>query len=200
MGAHEAGTQNTLFLNVSKGKLVAGSVAKGTHKEYYAFTGNLLKIEPFQDEYEGKPIFKVRLHMQDMSEANKTTITFTEESWFSVGFYARLYNVDLSKPFTVGAMQSEQNEKVSFCWLKQGEKKIEKHPDAVSPTKTVNKRKADLVEYNYDLFLSFAAGVNAWANAEIEKFKTHDPELSQAASKTVETKVDTKLDDDDLPF
>ncbi len=123
------------FLHVSCGFL------KGKNKETKepisgrSFTGHLLNIERFDDEFEGQPVSKIRLTMKDELEDFETQISFTEQSWYAVGFFARVQNLDITLPVTIGASPSDKNEKISFCWMKQGANKIEKMPTAVSPEK-----------------------------------------------------------------
>jgi hypothetical protein len=119
-----------LFLNVSCGYLVN----KKKEIKARAYEGFLLSIAREEDEYEGKPINKIRLELID-DKKERASISFTEESWFSIGFFSRLQNTDMSKPITVGVSGSEKNEKISFAWMKQGPKKIDKDPDFPVPVK-----------------------------------------------------------------
>lgn len=210
MGLNES--SNLLYINVSKGKLITGSGEN--KKEFISYTGTLLKIEPFQDEYEGKPQNKIRLTFNDGEDPRNASITFLEDSWFGVGFFARILNIDFKKPFTLGVIQSDKNEKVSFCYLKQGDKKIEKHPDLVSPVKTTKKGirgNPDTVEYDWLPFMEFSDKTTAWVKDEIYKATHTDAELQN--DKEVTEKLDTvgksvtrekvtadNPTDDDLPF
>jgi hypothetical protein len=135
MGVLESG--NTLFLNVSCGFLVNKKKEISTR----GYEGILESISQETDEFEGKPIDKIKLHMRDHKTDEKAVISFTAESWYAVGFFQRIENIDLTKPFTLGVSQSEQNEKISFCWMKQGGKKIEKNAEIPVPeTVTVGKK------------------------------------------------------------
>lgn len=124
---------NYLYLNVSCGKLVN----KKKEVSIFAYEGILMGIEQTMDEFEGKQISKIKLKMQDNKSDEVALISFSEESWYSQGFFARISKADLSKPLTLGVSRSDVNEKVSFCWIKQnGETiKVEKGSFA-TPTKT----------------------------------------------------------------
>lgn len=118
MGALTGG--NYLYLNVSGGKLV--NKKKGM--ALFGYEGTLTAIRRKEDEYEGQPVQKIELEMRDNKSDEVARISFTEESWYSQGFFARITGIDLSRPFVVGASGSDKNEKVSFCWLKQGQDTI----------------------------------------------------------------------------
>lgn len=130
-----------LFLNVSGGKLVN----KKKEIAAYSYTGILVGIDRAMDNYEGRDIPKIKLKVKDHKSDEVAQISFSEESWYSSGFFARITEIDLSKPFSVGASGSEQNEKVSFCWLKQNGETI-KVEKGVFPTPTKDRRGKD----NYD--------------------------------------------------
>jgi len=133
---------NTLWLSVSCGKLT--NKKKDIHCN--AYTGTINKIEVKKDEYEGKEIEKVVVSLKDGEENAK--IQFTLESWYSVGFFQRITSVDLYLPVTIGAMGSDLNEKMSFCWMKQGDKKIDK-TEIAKPKKVKlgNKEVTDFTEF-----------------------------------------------------
>ena len=121
---------NVLWLTISGGKLVN----KKKEISANAYTGFLKKIELRTDDYEGQEVEKVLLTLKDKDETAKVQFTF--ESWYSIGFFERITNVDITKAVTIGAMPSDQNEKMSFCWMKQGETKIVK-TDMVKPENTL---------------------------------------------------------------
>lgn len=140
-----AGLQGSsyLFLNVSGGRLIN----KKKELSFFGYEGTLLKIEQVFDEYEGKPISKIKLLFQDAKSDEKAQISFSEESWYSQGFFSRIAKVDLSQPFILGVSGSEKNEKVSFCWIKQKDKVVEADKSFPRPTK--NSRNKD----NYDALI-----------------------------------------------
>lgn len=104
-----------LFLNVSCGRLIN----KKKEISFFAYEGTLMDIHQEMDEFEGKQISKIKLKMKDTKSDEIAVISFSEESWFSQGFFSRISKVNLSKPFVLGVSGSDQNEKVSFCWMKQ---------------------------------------------------------------------------------
>lgn len=120
------------FLNVSCGKFIN----KKKELSYDGYLGKLVKIAREEDEYEGKPVPKVKIRLEDTVTGEVAQISFSFESWFSVGFFQRIEKIDLSKPFHVGVYGSKTNEKISFCWMKQGAK-IEKDETLPEPKKVV---------------------------------------------------------------
>jgi len=129
---------NILFLNVSCGFLVN----KKKEISARAYEGIFKSISREVDNYEGKELGKIKVHMIDAKTHEEAVISFTAESWYAIGFFQRIDKIDLSKPFTIGVSQSDKNEKISFCWMKQGGNKIEKDelfpvPEKVNVGKTV---------------------------------------------------------------
>jgi len=120
-GSFQGGGGN--YLHVTKGKL-KGTIA-GAEVSYDFYTGVITKMQRIKDEFEGNPLTKWRLHMQDGGE--KVSIDFLDASSFMLSFFQRLLNADPNKAITVGVSKSEQNEKVSFCWMKQDGNKIERN-------------------------------------------------------------------------
>lgn len=106
------------------------------------YEGRLLSIEKRENEFEGKKTMQVCVKMLDEESGKKAEIQFTDKTFFMQSFFSRLVNVDIEAPFIIGVMPSEQNAKMSFCYMKQFGKKIEK--DASFP-------KADKIDENtYD--------------------------------------------------
>lgn len=119
----------------------------------FAYEGTLLDIKRKEDEYEGQAVMKIELKVQDNKSDEVALISFSEESWYSQGFFSRIEKVDLSRPFMLGVSASEQNEKVSFCWIKQGSDetiKVEKGsfpaPEKNSRGKMVYDKMLDAIE------------------------------------------------------
>jgi len=127
MGIMEGG--NVLFLNVSCGLL--RNKQKGI--ETYGYEGKITGIKRKQDNYEGQDITRIQVKMSDGKET--AIITFTEESWYAHGFFSRIHKADLSKPILLGCSNSDQNEKLSFCWIKQDGQTIKKDDTFPKPIK-----------------------------------------------------------------
>jgi hypothetical protein len=128
--------QDILFLNVSCGQLVN----KKLDVSGYSYTGHLVSISHIIDNYEGKDLPKIAVKMVD-DKGKFAQIKFTAESYFSLGFFQRIFKCDFNKEITIGCSQSEQNEKITFCWIKQGEQIIKKDEDFPKPKKmTVGKQ------------------------------------------------------------
>lgn len=117
------------YLTVSCGKLVN----KKKEISVYGVSGHIQEIIEYEDTYEGTPLMKIQVKLTDKGET--FLIQFTEKSWYAISFFQRLHNLDFSKQTTIGVSASEKNEKMSFCWLKQGSIKIEKDADFPMPEK-----------------------------------------------------------------
>lgn len=115
MGVNQS--DGSLFLNVSTGYLRN----KSKNIQCRSYTGSLIEISEKTDEFEGRPIDKVVLKMKDNLSDEIALISFTKGSWYSNGFFSRIQKVDLSKPFILGCSNSQEFEKVTFCWIRQGE-------------------------------------------------------------------------------
>ena len=120
------------YVSVANGKL--NTKVGAEKKEFDYFEGTLLSIGTIEDTYEEKPIQKVELIMSN-GDNEKIKLKFTLEAWFSVGFFSRIGKIDLTKQFRIGAFPSEKNEKISFCYMRQGDKKIEAEKSAPRPVK-----------------------------------------------------------------
>ena len=136
---------NMIFVNVSNGFL------QNRKKDIQArsYTGLLENMERKEDEYEGKKINKIQLFMRDTEKDERVCISFTEDTWFSVTFFQRFEDIDRNKPFTVGVSGSDQNEKVSFCWMKQDGNKIGKGDISLPEKKKIGNREV----YDHSVFL-----------------------------------------------
>lgn len=139
MGAYKRGEGRTFF-HVSGGKLKKATgkkdeKGKAIYEDLDGYEGRLTAIEKFKDEYEGKPQNKIRITMVDDKTGEVADITVTDNTFFIPAFFARLENVEIDQPFLLGVLPSEQNDKMSFCFLKQYGKKIEKNPDFPKPEK-----------------------------------------------------------------
>lgn len=195
MGMHSQGDGGKkLYLNVSCGKLVN----KKQNISAYAYTGKLEKVEIFEDEFEGKPMDKVRVFLKDEKTDETCLLTFSAESFYALGFFDRINNVkDFDKAITIGVSGSDKNEKISFCWLKQGEEKIGRTLDYIQPKK---------IETGRDKY------VTVWTEC-IEQFRIQVEQIN-AKTWTGDTTTDetgtgggsgsapntTTAADDDLPF
>ncbi len=170
-------SSNTIYLNVSCGKLVN----KQKDISVYGVSGHIQSITEKEDEYEGKPIAKTVVKLTDKGET--FIITFSTESWYAIGFYSRLEKIDFAKETTLGVSQSDQNEKVSFCWMKQGTTKIESDKEFPKPEKKKMGKK-EIIDWTTPL--EKFAELIAMAN---EKINSTLPEPSENNEPT-----------DDLPY
>lgn len=127
----ETGGGDILYLNVSCGRLKN----KAKNIDAKGYTGFVTDISRKDDEYEGKVTTKIVVSIRDNKSDQLAKISFTEESYFSVGFFSQISSVDMSKPLTFGVSQSQENEKVSFCWLSQDGKNVNRDKDFPKPDK-----------------------------------------------------------------
>jgi hypothetical protein len=105
---------NDTFLNVSMGKFSN----KKEELSYDGWEGTLAEIKRKTSEWEGKPVEKIEVRMVD-EEGKGVRISFGAETYFALGFFARLQRTDVLKPFLLGVYQSKKNEKISLCYIKQ---------------------------------------------------------------------------------
>lgn len=130
--------EELLYLNVSKGKLVN----KQKNIEANAYEGTLVGIREREGKFEEQKTLKIELKMKDTQSDEHAIIQFTKEAFYSLGFFARIRKIDISKPFTVGVLPSEMNEKMSFCYLKQPPvQKIESDKSFPKPKKVMLNKK-----------------------------------------------------------
>lgn len=185
--------QNYRYLNVSRGHL------KNKEKSISAYEGFLTEIKEEEDEYEGKKIKKIVLKIQDNTSTEIAIIKMTKEGWYTLGFFARIQKIDVSKPFTVGVLPSDQNEKISFCYLKQaGIDKVEADKDFPRPKKVLISEK-EVMDWT-EPFKKMAE-VMAEVNAKIPKQTTSVVAPDPAVTPSTEPPITTAGDpNDDLPF
>ena len=110
--------ENLLYLNVSCGVMKNKQLPNPVN----GYCGRFSGIREKKGEYEGKPTCKIEVRMKSTDENGMyetAVVQFTKEGWYALGFFARIRNVDIKLPFTIGVMPAKQNEKMSFCYLKQ---------------------------------------------------------------------------------
>jgi hypothetical protein len=138
---------NVVFLRAKNGAISHWNREEKKEEIAYGVEGKLVSIFRKEDEFEGRKIAKLVVKLVDPADAQVYQLEWTEESWFTQGFFARILKVNLNEPLTIGANGSDKNEKVTFCWMKQNGKTIEKDVDFPRPI-TVEKR--GKVSYDYD--------------------------------------------------
>lgn len=129
MGGISGGT--TTYLSVSKGFLVN----KKKDLQFRGYVGYLMGLEKYEDEYNGKPLMKWKLRMKDDASDEQVVVQFLDESWFAWTFFARLGKIDMTKPIQLGLSNSDENEKVTFCWVKQSGQVVKKDEAFPKPVK-----------------------------------------------------------------
>lgn len=198
--------QNFLYLNVGNGHIYK-TIKDGDAKkkvDISAYEGMLIGIKEVEDTFEGQKVQKIELKIQDNASPQIAIVKFTMEAWYSVGFFSRIQKIDVSKPFTIGALPSDQNEKVSFCYLKQsgvknaaGVEKVEADKDFPRPKKVTLGSK-DVLDWTLPLEKMRAIMVELLAKLPKEVAAT-DP---VAAAETASTVVagNPADEEDSLPF
>jgi len=132
--------EGVTYYNVSCGKLRKNTGQKSEdgrtiYEECDGYEGKLISIEKYTSEFEGKQQNKIRLKMMDVDTGKIADISFTNNTFFAIGFFSRIINVDLDKPFTFGVCKSEFNDKISHCYIYQDGVKIEKDEKFPQPEK-----------------------------------------------------------------
>ncbi len=107
--------EDILYLNVTKGKMVNN----GRGISVGGYEGTLIGIREKSGEFEGQPTLKIEVKMKDSNSDEIAIVQFTKEAWFALGFFSRIRKINLQKPFTIGVLASKENDKMSFCYLKQ---------------------------------------------------------------------------------
>jgi hypothetical protein len=181
------------FFRVANGKFVGNF--NGEDKSEVAYTGWLRAIKRFTDEYKGEEIQKIELALED--DEAQITLQFTLEAWFAVGFFQRIARVDLGEKFTIGVMGSDENEKISFCWMKQAGKKIEKDEEFPLPEKTTFKGKPFV---DFSNVVGEADKIIAKLQKQLEKKGAAPASAPAADPAPTKGKAKVASNDDDLPF
>lgn len=187
----ETGGGDILFLNVSCGRLKN----KAKNIEAKGYTGYVTDISRKDDEYEGKVTTKVVVSMRDNKSDQLAKISFTEESYFSVGFFSQIKNADFSKPITFGVSGSQENEKVSFCWLSQDNQNLVRDKDFPKPEKTKIGRNLIM---DWTKLLEQAEVIIQWAKNETTKASA--ALASAPRTPSAESSELSFGSNDDLPF
>ena len=157
LGTHGDGY---MFVSVANGKMNYKEGGEKKHADF--FDGRLTGISLIQDEFEGNVTQKIELTMEDGTQ--KAKIKFTLEAWYSVGFFARIPKINLAEPFRLGVFGSEENEKVSFCFMKQGGAKVEGKKDIPKP-ENIQAGKKTVVDWTK--FDEYAESVIAHVQAKL---------------------------------
>lgn len=183
-----------LYLSVSCGKLK--NKKKGI--ETGGYEGYIQNIVEKEDEYEGKPVTKIEVKMKDNNSDQFAIIQWTKESWYSMGFFARIRKIDVAKPFTIGVQPSERNEKMSFCYLKQeGIVKVEADKNFPKP-KVVKVSSKDVTDWTEPMeeFKKIMDELNA------KIVPVPEPKSAETATAATETTpaANGGGETDDLPF
>lgn len=176
-----------LYLNASNGALRN----KKENIEAMSYTGKLLSIIQTTDMFEEQVVPKIELKVKDLSSEQVASIKFNEASWFSFGFFARIDKIDVSLPIEIGASGQKENEKVTYCWLKQSNKPLEKSIDACFNAKkiTVSCKPAN----DWGELVKVIPGL-----VKILQDKLNQQNDWPTTNNTPQP--DTKSDNDDLPF
>lgn len=120
--------EKLLYLKVTKGRLIHKKGETITH-DFGGYEGLILGIREKEGEFEGKKTVVVEIKMKDIASDEIVIVQATKKAWWCLGFFARIEKADLTKPLTIGVLPSDQNEKMSFCYLKQSGETIKSDKD-----------------------------------------------------------------------
>ncbi len=210
MGFLERG--NFSFYNVSRGKL--RRKVEGVEEEHHGYTGYLTSLRRVSDEFEGKTIDKIEARMRDSDSDAQISIKFSERAWFAFGFFQRVVQVNFEKPFTIGVMGSKDNEKLSFCYIRQGGDIIKKTSVIPEPEKIevngekttewtpcVEKYKEIVEEISNKLQGITVPDVPPPSAADVPPpAKAENPPISEETQQNLGLETPPPIKEDDLPF
>lgn len=182
--------ENLLYLSVTKGRMVN----KKKNLDFGGYEGQMLGIRQKDGEYEGKPQVKIEVKMKDTKTGEIAVVQFTKEAWYALGFFSRIRQVNLDKPFTLGVLASEQNEKMSFCYIKQEGHVNSKKTNTFEPDKSFPK---------YETITVSNKPVQDWTKpfAEMDTIIKHlSDRLAPVAQATKPADTLVPTPEDDLPF
>lgn len=118
------------FLNVSRGKLVN----KKDEKFLDGYIGKVTEIKFVTDTFEGQPQPKWKVILKNMASAEgvEAQIAFKADAYYALGWFRRILNVNIARPFLMGVYRPKDgNDKISLCYMRQDEQKIEANKDTV---------------------------------------------------------------------
>lgn len=189
LGRHGEGHR---YISVANGHL--HSKVNGKQEDFDWYEGRLVGIGLVEDEWEGVPVAKVELTMEDAD--GRVKIKFGQETWYSYGFFARLPSVDVTRPFRIGAMPSEQNERMTFCYIRQGDQKIVADKETTPRPEKRRMGKKEVVDWGSfndhieNVVLETALRLGAAATSDVGAVLADDGPVY----------TDADLADEDLPF
>jgi len=138
------------FLNVSKGKLANNKDGKYLD----GYIGKLTDIKLVMESYEGQPSPKWKIVMKNMAdpEGSEAQISFKADAYYALGWFRRILNVNLALPFLMGAYRpKDSNEKISLCYMRQNEIKIEADKDRIPDPVKVTVGMKELLDWTATL-------------------------------------------------
>lgn len=184
--------KNILYLKVTCGRLIHKKGGVITHN-FGGYEGTIIGIRERENEFEGKKLLNIEVKMKDTTSDEIVIIQFNKKAWFALGFFARIKKIDFTKPFTIGVLPSEQNEKMSFCYLKQLNLNIKKD-DYFPKYATIKVSGEDVQDWTYP-FEEMNETIK-YISEKISPFEKTSTELAELT----EAKSVPSSNEDDLPF
>lgn len=138
------------FLNVSKGKLANNKDGKFID----GYVGKLIEIKYALEKYEGQQNAKWKIVMRNMTdpEGSEAQISFKADAYYALGWFRRIRQVNLGLPFLMGVYRpKDSNEKISLCYMRQGELKIEPDKDIVPDPVKISVGTKELLDWTKTL-------------------------------------------------
>lgn len=135
-----------LYLNVSRGKMRN----KDAEKALDGFEGYLRELQFKIKEYQEQKTPSWIAVMVDPDEGDREVLVqFNGKSYYSLGFFRRIQQVDLTKKFLIGAYTpKDANEKLSMCYMKQLGQKVEANKELVPDPQVVQVGGEDIKDFS----------------------------------------------------
>jgi len=212
VGFDEGGAGGIIYAKVTRGGLTIKDRNSGKSTISHTYTGYVQEIKERESEYEGQTQYQVQVFFKEDGDDPKVCVTFNQESWAMFTFFDRLRSVNFSKKLTLGVSGSEQNEKVSFIWMKQGADVIKKRDELPKPKK-IKRGRGGRAETDWVPVVEAASPILQWAKKQLEELnggpsnfdkgegesESHPHEASgQSGDPGPNPPIDE--DDDGLPF
>jgi len=166
---------NVKYYNVTSGQLKR-KVGEKEFEYYQGYEGLFVGLKLVEKTFNNKPNKQFQLTVKDPDSDEVAIIQWGAKSWFTPTFFQRFGGLNLTQPFYMGISGGGDESRTSFCWMKQGNKKIEKNPDFPLPVK---EKDGDEVQYKYGEVLKAAEKLMEQANKSVSENKAVESHKDQ---------------------